>query len=176
FMEQRAPQFGTVFTDIPVLAEALGVSPEVIHVEWPSQVVSTGFPALLVPFRGLPPLKEVEINLPALKQLLGQIPMIYAFCMETADTDCQVHARGFAPLVGIPEDPATGSVAGALGAYVARYGLLPGLEDLDFQIEQGMEIRRPSRLQVKVERQNGEVGSLRVGGPVTRVLEGKMWI
>ncbi|MBA3816085.1 MAG: PhzF family phenazine biosynthesis protein [Parachlamydiaceae bacterium] len=56
--------------------------------------------------------------------------------------------RCFAPLVGIPEDPFTGSVLGGLTAYVDTFGLLSNGID-SFRVEQGHFIQRPGVVSVK---------------------------
>ena len=50
---------------------------------------------------------------------------VYAFCFDTVESDATVHARMFAPSYGIPEDAATGSAAGCLGAYVVKNRAVP---------------------------------------------------
>jgi trans-2,3-dihydro-3-hydroxyanthranilate isomerase len=76
-----------------------------------------------------------------------------------------VRARGlFPPSTGAAEDPGTGSAAAALGLYLAdRIG------DIDFEIEQGVELGRPCRIDV-----TGREGSVRVGGRCELVLEGDL--
>ncbi len=61
------------------------------------------------------------------------------------------------------EDPATGSAAGPLGAYLVHYGLhRPGM----IEVEQGIEMGRPSRILVDVSRVSGEIGPVKVTGDV----------
>ncbi len=80
-------------------------------------------------------------------------------------------ARMFAPNVGVPEDPATGSAAGPLGAYLAAHRLLDGRRS--FAIDQGLEMGRPSRLWVEVECEaSGMPQILRVGGDTVAVMRG----
>ena len=76
----------------------------------------------------------------------------------------RVRARMFAPAVGITEDPATGSAAGPLGAYFARY---LGLTSL--LIEQGVEMGRPSTLHV-----DASDARPRVGGRAVTVASGEL--
>jgi len=78
-------------------------------------------------------------------------------------------ARMFAPDVGITEDPATGSAAGPLGAYLAEHGLLPSGH---LTISQGEEVGRPSTLLVDVER-DGSTWAVFVGGGVFVVGSGE---
>ena len=64
--------------------------------------------------------------------------------------------RLFAPALGVPEDPATGSAAGWLGAYLLRHRVLG--DALDVRLEQGHEIARPSLLRVRADESGVEVG------------------
>jgi trans-2,3-dihydro-3-hydroxyanthranilate isomerase len=78
----------------------------------------------------------------------------------------RLRARMFAPLNNISEDPATGSASAALAAFLAH---LEGADSADFIIEQGIEMGRPSRLELSVR--GPEV---RVGGPCVPVMRGKL--
>jgi trans-2,3-dihydro-3-hydroxyanthranilate isomerase len=78
----------------------------------------------------------------------------------------------FAPGVGVPEDPATGSACAALGGYLAKRDSRDGT--LRWIVEQGYEMGRPSLLEVEVDRHGGEVTGVRVGGASVLVCEGRM--
>jgi PhzF family phenazine biosynthesis protein len=67
-----------------------------------------------------------------------------------------LYARCFAPAVGVPEDPATGTAAGALGAYLVLNGLAKGPE---FRVRQGDAVGRPGEIEVYAT-----ATELRVGG------------
>ena len=87
----------------------------------------------------------------------------------------------FAPALGVPEDPATGSANGALGAYLVHHAAThptlrqavdvsaPATHTLS---EQGAEINRSSTLYVEVGHAGGEISAVRVGGQVVLVAEG----
>jgi trans-2,3-dihydro-3-hydroxyanthranilate isomerase len=97
--------------------------------------------------------------------------MVFAF--EAEQPESTVHVRMFAPAFGIPEDPATGSANGALGAYLVRHRAVDVAEPTTFIVsEQGAEIERPSKLYVEVDSANGEISAVRVGGHVAPVAEG----
>lgn len=85
----------------------------------------------------------------------------------------KLRARMFAPLSNIPEDPATGSAAGALCAYLAS--LLPESDgELAFTLDQGIEMGRPSRIEVTVEKQSGTLGATRIGGTCVEMMRGRL--
>ena len=84
----------------------------------------------------------------------------------------RVHARVFVPGVGVPEDPATGSAAAGLGLALAASGLLP--EGGSYDIGQGLEMGRPSRLLGTVEAAAGRATGVRVAGRVCAVARGEI--
>jgi trans-2,3-dihydro-3-hydroxyanthranilate isomerase len=84
----------------------------------------------------------------------------------------------FAPGDNIAEDPATGSAAGALGAYLVHHGA-QNSEPIDgqfrFVIEQGDFMHRPSRINIEVTGKLGAVDGVRVGGPSVIVARGEVF-
>jgi trans-2,3-dihydro-3-hydroxyanthranilate isomerase len=81
----------------------------------------------------------------------------------------------FAPGSGVPEDPATGSAAAALGGYLAeRSGREHGT--LEWVAEQGIEMGRPSLLYVEADRAGGSTSAIRVGGRAVEVSQGTMQV
>jgi trans-2,3-dihydro-3-hydroxyanthranilate isomerase len=92
---------------------------------------------------------------------------------EVDDHDIDIRARMFAPLKGIPEDPATGS------ANVALIGLLAKLRPesdlhLSKTIAQGVEMGRPSVLQATAEKRGGVVTATFIGGRCVPVMRGEV--
>ena len=112
--------------------------------------------------------------MPLLKELLDEAKadMIYPFTQETVNCGNSIHARGFAPFIGIPEDPATGSVAGALGFYLND----KNPEKIEFLIEQGFEMKRPGKILVKLINLEKNKNIIRVGGKVTAVFKGFLFV
>jgi trans-2,3-dihydro-3-hydroxyanthranilate isomerase len=153
------------------IAEALGIPLSGLDENLPVRVVSTGFPALFVPLNKLSIINKIVINTQILNEVLSplEIDMVYPFCRETLNPKNTVHARAFAPGLGIPEDPATGSVAGAMGAYWAS---LSDDEEISMVIEQGYAMQRPSLVNVEVS--NKEIQKIRVGGQCQPVFTGLM--
>lgn len=96
---------------------------------------------------------------------------VYVFSHDPIDPSANIHARMFAPGLGIPEDPATGSAVAALGGYLAaRDARQDG--PLHWHVEQGVEMGRPSHLHVEVDMRQGRVNGVRVGGGAVIVSEG----
>ncbi len=172
-MTQGAPKVGRKAEDIQKLADLLRIPTSEIEATGLSpQVSSTGLNQLMVPVNTLRTVSNLTPDLNGLADFLKQIEGddgIYIFTRETIEREADIHARFFAPDVGVSEDPATGSAAGALGAYLASSGGLPH-ENGEFTIEQGIEIGRPSLIHVSVEKEM----IIKVGGNVVDVMEGEI--
>jgi trans-2,3-dihydro-3-hydroxyanthranilate isomerase len=166
-MRQLPPAFGPRFEDRELAARAVGLAPGDLREGLPLEVVSTGLPHLLVPVRDLAALRRARRDAELVPRVCGAVGAgsMYLF----AETEQGVTARMFDPELGIGEDPATGSAAGPLGAYLARYGLagMPGT----LRIRQGEQVGRPSLLEVAVARE-GDSYRVEVGGGVAIVGEG----
>jgi trans-2,3-dihydro-3-hydroxyanthranilate isomerase len=166
-MVQLPPVFGDAFEDRDLTARAAGLEPDDLRHDVPMQVVSTGLAHLMVPVRDPETLRRAVRNEP----LVGEVcratdgESMYLF----AETDDGVTARMFDWEHGVGEDPATGSAAGPLGAYLAEHRLagMPGA----VRIRQGEQVARPSLLEVEVAAEGG-AWRVRVSGGVAIVGEG----
>lgn len=162
------------------LARALGLAREDIDESLPIQVITTGLSCLAVPVRSLADLRDIHVNSTLLAEIYQRhgATGCHAFTRETLEVGAsRAHARFFAPADNIPEDPATGSACGALGAYLVHHGGL-NLESEDgrykFVIEQGDFIHRPSRINLNVKGAGGAVEEVKVGGPAVLVARGEV--
>jgi trans-2,3-dihydro-3-hydroxyanthranilate isomerase len=178
-MTQGKPSFSPALRDLTPVADALGLDPLILaKTTLPIQVVSTGLDHLIVPLPDLGSMRILRPNLSALDTLLRGCGALgcFAFCLETGAREAFAHARMFAPGAGVPEDPATGSAAGPLGAYLAVHGILPA-KQISFMIEQGIEMGRPSQIWVEVVRDaTGMPATIRVGGSTVPVIRGTIEI
>lgn len=162
------------------VARALGLSRDDLDESLPIQVITTGLSCLAVPIRSLADLRDVRINTSLLAEIYTRHggTGCHAFTRETLEVGAaRAHARFFAPADNIPEDPATGSACGALGAYLIHHGAL-SLEPEDgrykFVIEQGDFINRPSRINLDVKGEAGRVEEVKVGGSAVLVARGEV--
>ena len=81
----------------------------------------------------------------------------------------------FAPSAGVLEDPATGSAAGPLAAYIERYNILKSHEfGNPIKIEQGYEINRPSSLIAEIPHES--MSEILVSGKVRLTAEGIFYL
>lgn len=179
-MVQTLPDFGPMLPNPADLGEALGGTKDTVLSNPAPQVVSTALPQLMVPVRSLAELQELPSGgsggkLVAMLRGLGtECAMCYA--LETVDPTATVHCRMFAPGLGVPEDPATGSAAGALGSYLVLHNIVRPHDGVGtVVVEQGLEIGRPSRIHVEVAVGNGgEITEVRVGGTAVTFIEGEV--
>jgi len=164
------------------IARALGLAREDLDESLPIQVITTGLSCLAVPVRSLADLRSCRVNGTLLAETYTRkgATGCLAFTRETFEIGAsRAHARFFAPADNIPEDPATGSACGALGAYLVHHGAL-SLEPSEdgrykFVIEQGDFINRPSRVNLDVKGAAQAVEEVKVGGSSVLVARGEVY-
>jgi trans-2,3-dihydro-3-hydroxyanthranilate isomerase len=162
------------------IGRALGLAREDLDESLPIQIITTGLSCLAVPIRSLSDLSHCRVNTSLLSEIyvrLGATGCL-AFARETVEIgESRAHARFFAPADNIPEDPATGSACGALGAYLVHHnasGTEANQGKHKFVIEQGDFINRPSRIHLEVSGESGRVDEVRVGGQSVVVARGEV--
>lgn len=165
-MTQKPAKFARARFKPAALADALGLRPKDLHSSLPLEFVSTGIFNLMVPLATRSALARIRVNIHALHRVLGN-DGVMAYCFVLAGPG-KAYARGMLPW-GILEDPATGSAGGSLGAYLVRHSRLPAGRGLS--ITQGVEIGRPSQIQVEVSDDRGRLVP-RVSGSAVRIFEG----
>ncbi len=179
-MSQPAPQFIDLVENVEDLfdiAKALGLNRTAIaNAPFPVEVVSTGLPVIIVPIRTLTAVKSISPNHDAIAEICGRLGAngLMAYSTMTVEDFSTVHTRMFAPPIGIDEDPATGSASGALGAYLVKNGVVEVGPTTEIVAEQGYEIDRPSRIIIQVFSDDDMIQSVKVGGQVVMVAEGKI--
>jgi trans-2,3-dihydro-3-hydroxyanthranilate isomerase len=96
-------------------------------------------------------------------------------CVFAWDETVQVaHVRVFAPAMGVPEDPATGSAALGLGVYLVAAGLLKRDGESSFVVHQGEQVHRPSVIAVTVSAVDAEVTRATITGSVVAIAKGEI--
>ena len=170
-MTQADPTLGLVH-DRSKIAEVTGIPLEDIDTELPIQTVSTGVPLTILALRSLEAIRRLAINQARATEYLSASGGKFFFCVtrETVDPDARLHAR---MLFYNGEDPATGSASGCAGAWMVEHKVAQ--PDERMLIEQGTEMKRPSRIFVRASRHNGRVVNVRVGGNVVEVLRGEIF-
>ncbi len=161
--------------DLPLMAETLGLQPNDIGIEGHTYApCDAGVPFPTLPVASLKALQSIKLNPSLLTKHnvpRGLEDEIFVYSKETLAPDADYQVRMFAPAMGIPEDPATGS---AVARFVAQIMACEKPTDGShtFVIDQGIEMGRPSRIKLGIEVQSGSVVSATISGDAVIVSEG----
>jgi len=166
----KLPEFNDSVPSADILAKMFTLSrEEIMDKQFPLQFVGVGFPFLFVAVKNRKSLERISVNVQTMEEL--RLKEVFVFTTETEKTDFQFRARMFAPLLGIPEDPATGSACAAFAGYLAAKDPLRD-GTLNWNIEQGFEMGRPSLLYIEADKKAGNITGVRVGGNAVMMMEG----
>ncbi len=168
-MTQKDAAFRPAKLNKKALASALGLSSKDFDPKLEPEYVSTGIFNLMVPLRRSA-LGKIVMNMVELRKLIGKNATM-AYCFAGTNNG-KAFSRGMLPWE-LYEDAATGSAAGALGAYLVKHGKLSPGHTLS--ILQGQEMGRPSHIEVEVT-QTGKKLVPRVSGAAVKVFEGTVQI
>lgn len=160
--------------DRPTIAAALGLAAtDLSRDDRPAERWSAGNPFSVVPILGLEAMRRCRVDLAAFDAAFGGDghAAAFLFCRETAGAGHDVHARMFAPSMGVLEDPATGSAAAAFAGYLAVHGHYLDGEHL-VRIEQGLEMNRPSNIELTLTIRGGVLVGAAIGGQAVVVSRG----
>ena len=158
-------------------AASLSLRPEEIATtRHAPQVVSVGLPFLVVEIATREALRRSRPDVAAHEALLplDGADAVYCYVRESGgarSAPTTLHARMYAPLDGIVEDPATGSATAAALAYLDQLEERPDGERR-WLVHQGVDLGRPSLLLGRTERLHGVVEAVHVGGQCVAVMEG----
>ncbi len=171
-MRQMPPEFGQVFSK-SVVAGVLGLADFEIDGRFPVEEVSTGLPFMIIPVAGLDPMRRISLKTLEYYELINDITpkALLCFCVGAVTPENHVHVRMFAPHYGITEDPASGSGGGCLAAYMLKHEVL-GEGPVQVRAEQGIEMGRPSVLELWAEMEENGIITVRVGGRIVPTARG----
>ena len=177
WMKQPIPTFGPIVTDSVAVAAALGIQPRDLAGEsLPVQVASSGLPFLYVALNSRAAVDAAAVDRAKLCALLRALDLeelpVFVFSPEPADDGATVYSRLFAPVLGIPEDPGTGSASGPLGAYLLKYEAVSARIASRLVSLQGVRMGRPSRIHIALSSRAGVLEEVQVGGEAVVVGEG----
>jgi len=171
-MTQADPKFGVQHSHEAV-AHATGLSIDDFDPNLPIETVSTGLPFTVVPLRNLERARTLHFDQARAAEYLSNCEgkFFYFVCRETVDPQARLHAR---MIFYNGEDPATGSAAGCATAWMVAHGV--SKPDERVMIEQGIEMRRPSKIFVRAAKQDNRVVNVRVGGHAVEVMRGEVFL
>jgi trans-2,3-dihydro-3-hydroxyanthranilate isomerase len=165
-MRQPLPTFGAEFSERAAIAQMLSLDPADLDATLPLEVVSCGVPFLFVPVKSLAAMRTIRFRRDVWERVLRdfETPHLFTFTQEVERAGPTVHSRMFAPAMGIAEDPATGAAHGPLGCYLVRHERVTSGRTVEIIGEQGVEMGRPSLIQVTIEHEGEHIAGVYVGG------------
>jgi trans-2,3-dihydro-3-hydroxyanthranilate isomerase len=171
-MTQLNPTF-MIQHERAAVARATGIAVQDFDDSLPIETVSTGVPFTVVPLKSLAVMQNLRVDLNRAGEYLAQTggKFFYFVTRETVDPDARLHAR---MLFYNGEDPATGSAAGCAAAWMVAHGVAK--PDERVLIEQGVEMKRPSRIFVRASRSDNRVVNVRVGGHSVEIMRGELYL
>lgn len=177
-MEQNQPYFEPPPKfEGGAVQEALGDVP--LHPFLPVEIASTGLRHLIVPFSRYEDLSGLAPDYDAIKRISQDLKVdtVCAFAQSVREPS-RVRIRDFCSGIGADEEPASGTTSGALTSYLFRHGSVPVNEfgEVRVQVEQGVEMGRPSQIEARLSVQEGNVQRVAVQGQAVLVLEGTIRI
>jgi trans-2,3-dihydro-3-hydroxyanthranilate isomerase len=171
-MMQNDPVFGRTHERAEV-ARAVGLREEDLSATYAPQTVSTGVAFCVVLLRSEEALRRLQMVQRDARAWLEASDAHFFYCIAevagSGGTRWKARMQFYSG-----EDPATGSAAGCCISWLVKQGLAASGEEI--VIEQGAEIRRPSRIVVSASVASERVGSVRVSGRTIPVAEGRFFL
>ena len=171
-MTQRDPQFGEKHVREDV-ARAAGLAVNDLAEDVPIQTVSTGNAFIMVPVRSLAVLPKLAPTWATMQSYLEKTTgkFFYFISREALNPEARLQSR---MIFYGGEDPATGSAAGPCAAWAVQYGVVPA--DQQTLMEQGVEMKRRSRIYFSASRHGDKIVNVRVGGHAVEVIHGDFFL
>ena len=165
--------FGVVERRRAQAAESIGLGEADLLEEVPVQLVSTGNPFLFFALRDGLAVDEAVADPDLLSDVVKGTGAFGAFIFAVVGPN-HLYSRMFS--LDIPEDPATGSGSGPLGAFAVRYGLVAPAPKVTLVSEQGTKMGRQSIIHIELTYRDQEdlPSAIEVGGSVRPVITGTL--
>ena len=146
-----------IHLDILKIADSLKISRENINDSLPKQIVSTGLFTLPICIKSFDVLKKIKPDFNKIKKICNDLGIgsFHLFTFETIEHASVYHARNFAPVYGVDEDPVTGTANGAVCSYLIKNRIV---QENNLLCEQGDVIGRPGRVFVEINKNIVKVG------------------
>jgi trans-2,3-dihydro-3-hydroxyanthranilate isomerase len=169
-MRQRDPEFGNVLK-VEDVAACTNLKPDDFETRMPIQTVSTGIAFAIVPLKSVGALSRLRLDMAKLEKYLerADAKFLYFLTPELGQGGPRMRAR---MIFYNGEDPATGSAAGCAAAWMVRHGVARA--DDPVLIEQGVEMKRRSLIDVRAGREGDRIVNVHVGGNVVEVMRGEL--
>ena len=156
-MIQKKPVLRNINLDYSEIADSLNISKISINEKLPKQIVTTGLYTLPICIDSFNIMKKIRPNFKKIKDICNNynVGSIHIFTFDTIESDSIYHARNFAPLYGVNEDPVTGTANGAVCSYLLLNKIISKKELI---CEQGDIIKRSGRVYVNLKNNKVRVG------------------
>jgi len=156
-MTQAKPILKDIHLDILKIAESLKTAKENINDSLPKQIVSTGLFTLPICIKSFDILKKIKPDFQKIKKICNDLGIgsFHLFTFETLEHASVYHARNFAPIYGVNEDPVTGTANGAVCGYLLKNRII---QENNLLCEQGDIMGRPGRVFVEINKNVVKVG------------------
>ncbi len=172
--ELKAPQSLSLAQTVSVerMTDILSLNPEdIVTTTHQPRVASVGLSFVITELKDRAALERIKVNTTLLATLEAENIRPSLFTYIHSQDDFDLRSRMFAPLAGTIEDPATGSANCALVAMLTHYNkIVDG--DFSWHIAQGMEMNRPSILDARAEKRNGDVTGVWIAGRSVMISQG----
>jgi trans-2,3-dihydro-3-hydroxyanthranilate isomerase len=177
FSSARLPEYGPAAPSIAHIAEMLSLEIHDIMDDPPPAAVSCGVPYLCVMLKSLDALARAQTRRDVWERTLASFwaPQLYLLVPSDDGSSTTYRARMFAPAHGTDEDPATGAAATALAGYLAP-SRTEASGTVHWSVDQGVEMGRPSRLEIEADFSESVITAIRVSGRSVLVCRGEMTI
>lgn len=178
FDAPKLPAEAGVLPHVDVLAAGLGLMPSEVGFENHRPICfAAGNTFAFVPVASLAAIRRARINGAHWERAFDQQGVVgaYLYTRQCEHTSHAFHVRMFAPQVGVPEDPATGSAAVGLAGVVHHFDRVPDGTHRRI-VEQGYEMGRPSQIALTLAVSAGKLTTVRIGGHSVRVATGELQV
>jgi len=158
------------------IAAALGLAPFEIGFEnhRPTEFIA-GNSFTFVPVKDLDVMRRAQVVATHWEEAFrGSGGKAFLYCRETVRHHASFHARMFAPTLGVPEDPATGSAVACFAGPLHLFDQLPEGGSAHI-IEQGLEMGRPSEIKLEIEVDARRIRQVRIGGSACPIMRGTLF-
>jgi trans-2,3-dihydro-3-hydroxyanthranilate isomerase len=182
WMDQQRPEYRAPAVAPDLVLKAVGADAGAFErTGLPIEEISCGVPFLYLPLASREAVDAAEPDLATLRRLRSAFPSdhvgVFLFTTNTGDPGVTAYSRMFAPGLGVPEDPATGSASGPLGCYLVKHGLVPGDAAKTIVSLQGVAMGRPSRCHIAIGHTGPDaITRVQVGGQAVIVAEGHLTV
>jgi trans-2,3-dihydro-3-hydroxyanthranilate isomerase len=152
----------------------LGLKEQDFHGSIPVYLAEAGLAFGIVVASSKESVQGAQMNTAGWQQWLKDTSAKFTYLVYIDSHRKELYARMFCPSLGVVEDPATGSAAAALSGVLAKHFCEDDSEEQHWLIHQGVDIGRPSKIDLRFMVEKGKAHQICVGGPSVVIAEGRM--